>query len=324
MSAIIKIFWNSSQARVRAGWRLIIQLVVMMLFITIFAIFDSKFNDFLPESAIAEGDTILFPLWIFLSSLISIWLVGRFIDKRRLADFGLRFSRSWWIQLGFGAALASFLMTGIFLIEKAFSWVSVTETCVSKIDGIKFPAAILLALGTFALAAISEELIARGYQIKNAAEGLNFRPLTRGIALMLAMLFSSMLFGLGHAVNPEATTISTLGLFLTGIFYGLSYVLTGELALPIGFHIAWNFFENSVFGFPVSGENIGVSFIGILQRGPVILTGGAFGPEAGLFGIGAHLVAILAVLVWARLRQGRIILLEELAEPDLRKSLLQQ
>lgn len=319
MSIIAKIFWNRCQARVRAGWRLIIQFTVMMLFVVVFAILDSAFNEFLPESAIAEGDTILFPMWLFLSSLISLWLVGRFVDRRRFADFGLRLSRSWWGQLGLGAALAAGLMTGIFLIEKALGWISVTDTCVSKIEGMSFPTSILLALATFALAAISEELIARGYQIKNAAEGLNFKPLTRRVALVLAVSLTAIFFGLMHAVNPEASTISTMGLILAGIFYGVCYVLTGELALPIGFHIAWNFFENSVFGFPVSGEHFGASFICILQRGPIVFTGGAFGPEAGLLGIGAHLMAILAVVVWVHLSRGKISLPEELTEPNFQR-----
>jgi len=297
----------------------VIQFAVMMLFTVVFAFLDPFFNESLPESTIAQGDTILFPLWLLLSALLAVLLVGRYIDRRRIADFGLHFSSSWWGHLGLGAVLAACLMTGIFLIEQATGWVSITETCVAKIDGWTFPASIALALATFALAAITEELVARGYQIKNLAEGLNSRSLGPKGALVLAVLCTSALFGLLHAVNPSATTISTSGLALAGIFYGVAYVLTGELALPIGFHIAWNFFENSVFGFPVSGEHFGASFICIQQGGSEIWTGGPFGPEAGLLGIGAHLVGILAVAAWVRLRQGRVVLLVELAEPNLQK-----
>jgi len=297
----------------------VIQFAVMMLFTVVFAFLDPFFNESLPESTIAQGDTILFPLWLLLSALLAVLLVGRYIDRRRIADFGLHFSSSWWGHLGLGAVLAACLMTGIFLIEQATGWVSITETCVAKIDGWTFPASIALALATFALAAITEELVARGYQIKNLAEGLNSRSLGPKGAIVLAVLCTSALFGLLHAVNPSATTISTSGLALAGIFYGVAYVLTGELALPIGFHIAWNFFENSVFGFPVSGEHFGASFICIQQGGSEIWTGGPFGPEAGLLGIGAHLVGILAVAAWVRLRQGRVVLLVELAEPNLQK-----
>ncbi len=296
-----------------------IQFAVMMLFTVVSAFIDPLFNESLPESTIAQGDTILFPLWLLLSSLLAVLLVGRYIDRRRIADFGLHFSNSWWGELVLGAVFAACLITGIFLIEHAAGWVSITETCVSEIDGWAFPASILLALGTFALAAITEELVARGYQIKNLAEGFNSRWLGPKGALVMAVLCTSALFGLLHVVNPSATIISTSGLALAGIFYGASYVLTGELALPIGFHIAWNFFENSVFGFPVSGEHFGASFVAIQQSGPELWTGGTFGPEAGFLGIGAHLVGILAVVVWVRLRRGKVVVLEELAEPLFRQ-----
>ncbi len=319
MFSLTKIFWNKPEARVRAGWRLVIQFSVMMLFTVVFAFLDPFFNESLPESNIAQGDTILFPLWLLLSSLLAVLLVGRYIDRRRFVDFGLHFNGSWWGHLGFGVALAAGLITGIFLIERAMGWVSITGTCVSEIDGWTFPASIALALATFALAAITEELVARGYQIKNLAEGFNSRSVGPKRAVALAVLCTSALFGLLHVVNPSATTISTSGLALSGIFYGVAYVLTGELALPIGFHIAWNFFENPVFGFPVSGEHFGASLICIQQGGPDLWTGGPFGPEAGLLGIGAHLVGILALLVWVRLRRGKVVLLEELTEPVFRQ-----
>ncbi len=317
MQFILKVFWNKSEARVRAGWRLLIQLALLIGLTVPFAMVDSLFNDFLPESTIAYGDTILFPVWILLASVISVWLVGRFIDRRSFADFGLRLSASWWVDLGFGVVLAAGMMTGIFLVEQALGWVTITETCSANLYGWTFPAAITLALLTFVFMAASEELTARGYQIKNLAEGLNLRSLGSKWALALAVLLTSLLFGLGHAVNPDATALSTFGLFLAGIFYGATYVLTGELALPIGFHIAWNFFENSVFGFPVSGEQSGVCFISIQQKGPNLWTGGEFGPEAGLLSIGGHLIGLLAVAGWVRLRRGKVRLLEELAQPDL-------
>ena len=40
-----------------------------------------------------------------LAMLGSIWLAGRFLDRRRLTDFGLRFSRYWQIDMCFSLAL---------------------------------------------------------------------------------------------------------------------------------------------------------------------------------------------------------------------------
>jgi membrane protease YdiL (CAAX protease family) len=85
---------------------------------------------------------------------------------------------------------------------------------------------------------------------------------------------------------------------LIGLFLGLSYILTGDLAIPIGIHIAWNFFEGNVFGFPVSGVDSHLSLIATGQTGPIAWTGGTFGPEGVLVGILAALLGML--LVYAR------------------------
>ena len=99
-----------------------------------------------------------------------------------------------------------------------------------------------------------------------------------------------------------------------GIFLGMGYVLTGSLAIPIGTHITWNFFQGNVFGFPVSGTTFfPVTFAAIEQSGPDAWTGGSFGPEGGLMGLLAILLGILAVAVWVRLRYGKLTLFTDIA-----------
>jgi hypothetical protein len=101
---------------------------------------------------------------------------------------------------------------------------------------------------------------------------------------------------------------------VAGLFLGLGFILTGELAIPIGLHITWNFFQGYVFGFPVSGIGRTTSFIGINQGGPDLWTGGAFGPEAGLIGLLAMLLGSLLIGLWVRLLYGKVRLDTELAQ----------
>jgi hypothetical protein len=101
---------------------------------------------------------------------------------------------------------------------------------------------------------------------------------------------------------------------VAGLFLGLGYILTGELALPIGLHLTWNFFQGNVFGFPVSGMASTASFLQIEQGGPVLWTGAAFGPEAGLMGMTAILLGAVLILGWVWLTRGKATLDEHLGQ----------
>jgi hypothetical protein len=150
-------------------------------------------------------------------------------------------------------------------------------------------------------------LLARGYQLRNLAEGLNMSAIGPGRAIVASWLISSSLFGLLHVFNPNATWLSTLYLMLTGGFFGLGFVLTGRLGLPIGLHFAWNFVQGNVYGFPVSGNIFGgATVIAIEQGGPPLWTGGAFGPEAGLVGVAALLLGCVLTLWWVRSRYKQV------------------
>jgi membrane protease YdiL (CAAX protease family) len=147
-------------------------------------------------------------------------------------------------------------------------------------------------------------MLSRGYQLRNVAEGLAWRWWSPRTALIAGWLLSSAFFGLLHAGNPNATPTSTAFLMLAGLFLGLGFILTGELAIPIGLHITWNIFQGNVFGFPVSGTTVEASILAIEQRGPTLLTGGAFGPEGGISGLVALVFGSVAIWVWVRRTRG--------------------
>jgi membrane protease YdiL (CAAX protease family) len=249
------------------------------------------------------------------ATLVAVGVAALLFDRRRVADFGLGIDRDWWVDLGFGLSLGAGLMALVFLLELALGWVRVTGTFDGGATG--FVVGFVGILIVYLFVGFYEELVARGYLLTNVAEGLAGYVGVRG-ATAVAVLVSSGLFGLAHFGNPNATALSTFNVALAGVMLALGYVLTDELAIPIGLHITWNFFQGAVFGFPVSGTGGFPRVLVIEQRGPDLVTGGSFGPEAGLLGVGAMALGSAAIVWWSGRKYGRRAIHPGLTTPDLR------
>lgn len=315
------LFWNREERRVRAGWRIVVQLATMFaLLLGGQFLLSSALSGLIPDpkSATVTVQEIAAALLQFTSQLamvVSVWLVGRYLDRRPFQGFGLHLDGRWWGDCGFGLALGALLMGLVFLVEWAAGWVRVTGLFVTQTGGLPFMPGILLPLLGYLAVGIAEEVWIRGYLLTNLAEGFYGEEVGPAAAIALATVVQAIVFGVLHAINPNASPMSTLGISLAGFLLALGYILTGELALPIGLHVTWNFFQGNVFGFRVSGTGSPVAtFIDIEQAGPALWTGGAFGPEAGLMGIGAALLGSVLVLLWIRFRRGSLQLEREIAK----------
>lgn len=158
------------------------------------------------------------------------------------------------------------------------------------IGGLLAPA--LLAV----LAGVGEELAVRG--------GL-FRVLEDSMGTLVALVVSAAVFGLLHALNPGATALSTTAIAVeAGVLLATAYAVTRSLWFPIGLHFGWNFTEGGVFGATVSGHAVKGAAVKVSLSGPDLVTGGAFGPEASIVGMGLSLVVSL-VLIVVTIRAGR-------------------
>jgi uncharacterized protein len=285
-------FYNAEQTRIRAPWRIAIffAFIASGYAATIFA---------MEAAGLTE-----FTQWSFTLVVAAAILMGAFIlDKRPLRDFGFACDRSWWADLGFGIALGALLMGAIFAIELGSGMVRIKGFLASP-SGLPFWRDIGYTFIVYAGVAFQEELIMRAYLMRNLAEGARGPARSAKAALWIAYVASSSVFGALHAGNPNASLQSVLLLVLAGLFLGLPYFLSGEMAIPIGLHFGWNFFQGSVFGFSVSGTGFGGSFIAIEQGGPAWFSGGAFGPEGGVAGVLAIVAGALLICLWLR-RGGR-------------------
>ncbi|CAN5866590.1 hypothetical protein BH18ACT11_BH18ACT11_15980 [soil metagenome] len=305
------------EGRLRALWRLAIQYGAFQMLVLL--VFNALVVGWVlagsggGSGAFAVPDSPAIPLASgvagLLGAVLSVWLAGRFLDRRPFSDFGFHLGAGWWLDLLFGMALGALLISAVFLVELGMGWVEIVGAFETFGTKGPFTPSILLPVVMALCVGFSEETVFRGYQLKNAAEGLNYPALGPRGAVLLAWVLSSVFFGALHADNPNATPISTLNIILAGLMLGFGYVLSGELAIPIGLHITWNFFQGAVYGFPVSGFGpFGATFLATRQTGPDLWTGGSFGPEAGLLAPAVMLLGISLIALWTRLRTGKISL----------------
>jgi hypothetical protein len=146
---------------------------------------------------------------------------------------------------------------------------------------------LLLNLGTLAVAALAEEVAFRGY---------SYRRLIEATGPVAATILMSLLFGVGHMLNPGATWASTLVTILAGVLFSVAWLRTHGLWLGWGLHFAWNASMGILFGLPISGINDFSSIIQTRAVGPLWLTGGDYGPEGAGFTVIVLLIGI-AILV---------------------------
>jgi uncharacterized protein len=224
-----------------------------------------------------------------------LYLAGRVLDHRRMSDYGFHFSRRWWTDLGFGLVLGALLLFGVLAVELAMGWANVTGSFAPS-PGQPFVATILVGVVAVAAVAFGEEASYRGYPIKNLAEGVA----KARWGIVIAVVIPAIYFGLSHATNENATWLSTFNIVIFGLLFGTGYVLTGELALPIGLHFGWDFVQGFVFGVVAEGKHYGSMLVLADASSARLWTGQPYGAEGGLMGTAAFIAGFLATFAWAR------------------------
>jgi membrane protease YdiL (CAAX protease family) len=282
-----RIFYSPDEPRLRAGWRLLIQIVLFFVFAAIFAIV-AAFLGHLDPSPNSFWNHVI----NFLAMTGSVYVARRWLDRMSLESLGLRLDQKTLPDVLTGIGITFLQISLIFVFMLAFGWLTF-EGFAWQFDPINIViTGVLTFLAIFVLVGWSEELFSRGYHLQTIASGLN---------LFWGVVISSALFGLLHLANPNASGMAALGIFLAGIFFAYAYIRTRQLWLPMGIHLGWNFFLGVIFGFPVSGLDI-YALTRINVHGPELWTGGEFGPEAGLIVLPALILGVLLIYLYTRNR----------------------
>lgn len=225
-------------------------------------------------------------------AIAAVIAARRLLDRRPARDLGLRWSRLSMLDLCVGMALGAGLQFVIFAVHLGLGWARIIPIPAMARSALWPGLTAVFAL--LILVAVNEELLSRGYLLQNLTEAFGVLP---------AVLISSLVFGAMHLMNAHSGWMAAANITVTGIFLAVGYLATRSLYLPIGIHLAWNFFEGSVFGFPVSGFSGFPSLLHLRISGPTLWTGGPFGPEAGLTGLLACIIGALLIPAWGYWRR---------------------
>jgi membrane protease YdiL (CAAX protease family) len=287
-------FWNSDENRLRTGWRLFlfipaVPVIMRILNLALRPVFGGSL----------ENNTIS---WVFRGILVVIggtlivWIFRQFIDRKSFVSLGLRFDRLaiWDMLVGF--VLSGFMVGLFFAVLLAFGMLEIEEIGWTSSGFLPILEIFLLLFGVGLATGYSEELAFRGYILQNLGEG---------IGLVWAVVVSCILYGLMHMPNPNSTLLSGVIIAILGFLRIFGWLRTGQLWLSIGMHAGWNFFQGPILGFSVSGLD-SESLIKHTISGPNWMTGGSFGPEAGIVVVPVVLLALMVMFLWTAKRDGTL------------------
>lgn len=275
-------FYNPQERRPRALFR-------VLLFIFIFEM--------------SRGATTIIPM-IWLQYAVRpfiilgfFYVMFRYVDRRAWHYSGLQPNKRWIKECLAGVGIAGLTMGLIFLAEWLTGGFEITGFAWERSSNTFWVIPLLVFFIQMLSVGFYEEVMSRGYLLPNITEGFTFGGITPQKATIIAVVISSAIFGIAHGSNPNSTPTAVFNIMLAGVMLAVPFIITGRLALSIGLHFSWNFFQGGIFGFRVSGFEVKGALIEIRQLGPDWWTGGSFGPEAGVIGIlGILLILVLSLL----------------------------
>ncbi len=199
--------------------------------------------------------------------------ICQLLRRRPMSELLGRLDWNWPRQFVLGGALGAALM----VVPALFLWAIGQVTW-------RWNGMTLAALGSvivlYVAVAVAEELIFRGFVFQRLLDGIGEWPAQLIMAAYFVLVHSTAL----HAAYGLKYLAGT-NIFLASIVFGLAYLRTRSLAMPLGIHFAANMTQGGILGFGVSGNEEPGLLRPLLGSGPDWLTGGKFGLEASAPGL---------------------------------------
>lgn len=271
--------FKNAEGKVRSGWKIAAALgsffIILMIVETIFAMvlmftvvgsigsITSLYDKLLEQ--MMEWAWLLSVLQTVIMIAVSVF-TWKVIFKRKLSGMGLPPVGKHVKELGWGLLFGAVSMTLVFALLLVTGLIKV-DSWVPQASMDTFMYVLI-----FILVGISEETFSRGYCMSVMRQ-------TRSIALVY--IVPAVIFSLMHLPNPGYSLMAFVNIVVVGLLFAYMFMKSGNILMPIGFHITWNYFQGCVFGLSTSGLGIDGLIRSEYTRYS-LLGGGAFGPEEGI------------------------------------------
>lgn len=258
----------NSERQLRNGWWILIFFLVLAALLV-------------PTMVIVQHNNKEVSIGVQALIVLIASLTGQLLRGKPLAELFGMLNWRWFKELSLGILIGSALM----LVPALILGISGCVHWQWNPEGLSTLSSSLLL---FAGVAIAEELLFRGFV---------FQRLISGLGHWAAQLIIAAYFLLTHLNNPGMTgsvkVMASINIFLASILFGLAFIQTKSLAMPLGLHFMANFVQGGILGFGVSGAEQQGLLIPVVSDAPAWLTGGQFGLEASLPGLLCVVITLL-------------------------------
>ena len=263
----------NSERQLRNGWWILIFFLVLASLLV-------------PTLIIAQQNSMDVSIGLQAVIILLASWICQLLRRRPLAELLGKFNALWFKELYLGGLVGSALMLVPALVLWIFGWVHWQWN----------PAGFSIFFSTvllFAGAALAEELLFRGFI---------FQRLIAGLGQLPAQLIMAGYFLLTHLNNPgmtgEVKFLASINIFIASLVFGLAFIRTKGLAMPLGLHFMANLVQGGVLGFGVSGTDQSGLLKPVFNEVPVWLTGGQFGLEASVLGLICVVIIFMLIQRW--------------------------
>ena len=197
-----------------------------------------------------------------------------FIDRKKLNESVLFIKKGKLRYFLIGTAVGVLMIIVTTFILTSGGWIKLT--LLPENQKI-WPVFIIASLTTMLFTAFWEELVFRGFVLKNLREIIGPHP---------ASILVACIFGLLHLLSPLKSVTIVISTIFSGLLLNYAFLKTNNLYFPTGIHFLWNALVRIIFGGTIFNVEINNE-----------LMGGLHNPEQGLVAIIVTGIAFLIVLL---------------------------